>query len=116
MLKGVQALHAKKIIHSDIKPENILISLNNNNKMVAKIGDLGLSKKMKIDETHISSMSGTLAFMALEQTEGKLYYESDYFAIGMVICYLCDINFLNNLNLMTKLKYGEAPNLQNDKN
>lgn len=40
ILNGLEYLHSKRVIHRDLKCENILIDTNNNE---LKIGDLGLS-------------------------------------------------------------------------
>ena len=41
IVEGVDALHAKNIIHCDLKPANVFISADHKH---IKIGDLGLSK------------------------------------------------------------------------
>ena len=47
LLKGIEYLHSKRVIHRDIKGSNILID----NRGVLKITDFGLARKMKnIDE------------------------------------------------------------------
>lgn len=43
ILKGVQELHHKNIIHSDLKPENVLVTKEG----IPIISDLGLSTIMK---------------------------------------------------------------------
>lgn len=38
--KGLKSIHKKNIVHLDIKPENIMLSIDNK----YKLGDLGLSR------------------------------------------------------------------------
>ncbi|KAL4506048.1 hypothetical protein ABPG72_013809 [Tetrahymena utriculariae] len=104
LTQGILDIHAKQIIHSDIKPENILLT-KVNGQLIAKIGDLGLSKKLQNNLTHISTYQGTYSFMAYEQTDGKLCIESDYFALGSVICFISGIN-LQDFMTMSLLKTG----------
>ena len=60
---GVNHLHSLKIVHRDIKPQNILVALSKNNKNNKNpvrflISDFGLCKKLDADQ---SSFKGTTA-------------------------------------------------------
>lgn len=63
--RGMEFLHNRKVIHFDLKCENLLCDLRDLDNPVVKIGDVGLSKeKMK---TFVSgNMRGTLPWMAPE--------------------------------------------------
>ena len=45
ILKSVQFLHASKVLHRDVKPENLLISTNG----VVKLCDFGFARGIKAD-------------------------------------------------------------------
>jgi len=45
--EGLHYLHEKKIVHSDLKPANILLDY----KMVPKIGDFGLARSFDSKQT-----------------------------------------------------------------
>ncbi|WP_372365012.1 FHA domain-containing serine/threonine-protein kinase [Candidatus Uabimicrobium sp. HlEnr_7] len=74
-------LHKHKIYHQDIKPKNILVSLNNH---CAKLVDFGLAIENP-NAQHSEDMSGTYAYMPPEKFEGKSTAKmNDIYALGAV--------------------------------
>ncbi|MDO4634290.1 MAG: serine/threonine-protein kinase, partial [Eubacteriales bacterium] len=73
----------QKIIHRDIKPQNILISADGRYKLT----DFGVAKKVFNNDA--STRVGTEHYMAPEVSK-KLKYDkrADYYAIGRVVYYL----------------------------
>ena len=67
---GLAFLHSKKIVHGDIKPENILISPCENGKpdqgLQMKLTDFGLSKLFKTKSTDISKAPFSTAENGME--------------------------------------------------
>ncbi|KAJ3221695.1 bifunctional endoribonuclease/protein kinase ire1 [Clydaea vesicula] len=72
IMKGVNFLHSLKIVHRDIKPQNILFSelneknLNSHPRLL--ISDFGLCKKLAEDQSsfHNTNTGGTLGWRASE--------------------------------------------------
>jgi len=62
-------MHSKKIVHRDIKCENILITDSN----IAKIADLGLSRYLKRGKFH--SVTGTPDYFSPEMIKEGSYDE-----------------------------------------
>ena len=87
--KGFNEMNENKIIHGDIKPSNILLSLNKNNinKLCFKISYFGLSKFNK--ENLINSIRRTFQFISPECLKGqKKSNKSDIWSLGILIYYL----------------------------
>ncbi|CAI9089143.1 OLC1v1023653C1, partial [Oldenlandia corymbosa var. corymbosa] len=83
--KGLAYLHEEcspKIIHLDIKPENILLDENFN----AKISDFGLSKLIEKDQSRvITTMRGTPGYLAPEWLSAAITEKADVYSFGIVM-------------------------------
>ena len=61
IIRGVEAIHRQKIIHRDLKLENIFIRKAEKGSLVCKIGDFGLARFL---EMTANSNCGTQNYMA----------------------------------------------------
>ncbi|KAE9601676.1 putative protein kinase TKL-Pl-6 family [Lupinus albus] len=84
---GMEYLHAKNVVHFDLKCENLLVNMRDPQRPVCKIGDLGLSKVKQ--QTLVSGgVRGTLPWMAPELLSGKSTMVSekiDVYSFGIVM-------------------------------
>ena len=78
-------LHARGLIHKDIKPDNILI----NGDGTPRIIDFGISSKLSLKRQHLGNpgvLEGTLAYISPEQT-GRMNrvvdHRSDLYSLGV---------------------------------
>ena len=81
--EGLSAADEKKIVHRDIKPDNIMITP----KGQVKIMDFGLAKmKGATKLTKTGATLGTAAYMSPEQAQGEeVDHRSDIFSFGVVL-------------------------------
>ncbi len=90
ILKGLQFLHQNKIIHRDIKPQNILLKLEGN-QIIPKIADFSISKQMGGEMTSVSATVGTYEYMSPEQlgkANAKIGPSSDIWSFGVLAYHL----------------------------
>ncbi len=79
--RGLQAAHAQKIIHRDIKPQNILLTTD---KQV-KIAGFSIACILSDTPEYAKTVVGTRRYMAPEQTSGKYDYRVDLYATALVL-------------------------------
>jgi len=75
MICGLAFVHEKKMVHRDIKPQNILITerKGDNPRLIAKIADLGMSRQLAAERTSLSTQThgGTWGWQAPEILENN---------------------------------------------
>ncbi len=88
VLSGLEALHAKGVIHRDLKPTNVLVAPG----PVAKVHDFGIAKQLGDaaatgrEKTAAGLLVGTPQYMSPEQALGQeLTPASDLYAFSVVL-------------------------------
>ncbi|XP_022856602.1 inactive protein kinase SELMODRAFT_444075-like [Olea europaea var. sylvestris] len=99
--KGLECLHARNIVHRDMRPSNILITHDHE----SRLGDFGLAKAQEDDSvTSYSGMVGTLGYMAQEYAEhGKMSTKTDVYSFGMVM-----LQLITGLRTTDKIPEGKS--------
>ena len=79
--RGIQAAHAKNIIHRDIKPQNIIISTDGK----VKVTDFGIARAVSEHTIH-SDVMGSVHYASPEQARnGYVSNRSDIYSLGIVM-------------------------------
>jgi class 3 adenylate cyclase len=88
---GLAAVHEQNLVHRDIKPTNIMVSLKGGGRLIAKIIDLGLAKGLvESDSQSAISTAGTFVgtpdFASPEQFAGVgVDIRSDLYSLGVTL-------------------------------
>ncbi len=91
LLEAVAHMHARYLVHRDIKPKNVLLDLRGGGRYAAKLSDMGLScrfSEMDAEEFFpIVTEGGTLAYMPPEQMEdlSRAIPQSDVFSAAATL-------------------------------
>lgn len=94
ILEGLAYLHSHKIIHRDIKPQNILLAIEGQ-QITPKIADFSLSKQLSNELTSVSAAVGTYEYMSPEQLgrgDSKVGITTDIWAFGVLMYQLLTQN------------------------
>ena len=82
-LRGLEYLHAQKVVHRDLKPDNILIDRLG----VLKIVDFGVASTFTGEDDTLTDAAGTPAFMSPEECSHKVCggKMTDVWALGVTL-------------------------------
>ncbi|XP_072957770.1 serine/threonine-protein kinase 52-like [Typha angustifolia] len=90
--RGLCYLHSRKIVHRDVKTENMLLDSHRN----LKIADFGVARVEAQNPKDMTGETGTLGYMAPEVLDGKPYNRKcDVYSFGICLweIYCCDMPY-----------------------
>ncbi len=111
---GLADVHELNVVHSDVKPANVLVSLD---FLVSKLADFGFAHLMSSSSmaSSASGTRGTLLFTAPEHLDGEpISIACDSFSFGMMCWQVFHPDVVNPLGdkqtqVITKLLQGKRP-------
>ena len=82
ILKALEYLYANKVLHRDLKPDNILLDEDG----YVQIIDFGLSKQLQSNQEKSGTQCGSPQYMAPEHFVGTGHsHTADYWSVGIIL-------------------------------
>lgn len=82
VVSGIEAAHEQHIIHRDIKPQNMLISMDGK----VKVADFGIARAVSSQTMNAATVVGSVHYISPEQARGGYSDErSDLYSLGITM-------------------------------
>nr|KAI8731149.1 serine/threonine-protein kinase Nek2-like [Biomphalaria glabrata] len=115
MADALRYLHDSRIIHRDIKPDNIFLHSSQH----IKIGDLGIARELDSTNQKLDTLIGTYLYMSPELLSGESYTtKTDIWSLGCCIHEVMTLSptfkaesIAEVVNKVTRGKIGPMPNI-----
>lgn len=89
LVQGLEVLHFENVVHSDLKPANILLSIppiGSCRNVQLKIADFGFSRKLQNNEKYTMGIKGSPLYMAPEVLALQPYSSrADLYSLGTIL-------------------------------
>lgn len=84
---GLKHVHERKILHRDLKAQNIFLTKKHN---LVKLGDFGIAKQLENTNEMAATVVGTPYYLSPEIVQSNKYdYKTDIWSLGVILYELC---------------------------
>ena len=101
ILPVLDFIHSRKIVHRDIKPDNIILRRGDRLPILIDFGAVKetLATTVEQNSHSVSAAIGTPGYMSSEQAAGRPVYSSDLYSLGLTAIFLLTGKAPQELNL-----------------
>ena len=111
---ALQAAHERGVVHRDVKPDNLFVTVGPDGRDVLKVLDFGIARRLKGEgaKTQHGVVLGTPYYMAPEQAAGRAVdVRADVYALGVALFELVsghDFSSVERPQRLERSAFGEA--------
>ena len=97
---SIKHIHDRKILHRDLKSQNIFLTKND----LIKLGDFGIAKCLEFTMQKASTFIGTPYYLSPEIVQNLPYsFKSDIWSLGVLLYEMCCLKMPYDANSLAEL-------------